>query len=566
MPFPNEHALRLRSPGLFDSDSFRRTKDGTLFGGNLKVPTSIAIIWAKLKGKAASDDPVIAQALRFDKSKWTETAARAWISKNIKRGIFEPASSNNTEKITDKDLVESIIQGDLEEYEAGDQIPYEDIEAMASTIEFSETEEYDATSILAAQLHQLNAEESNTDTTSTASESLTKEEKVAEAETQNLEGIEIFATGTFRGVTYTQDDLDEIAANFMKLRDEIKPPIKLGHIEGQPLLKIEGLPAGGWITKLSRIGDKLVADIIDVPNKIARIVKNRGYKRISSEIYTNLEHNGKRHGKVLKAIAFLGGDIPEVKTLDDMVAQYDDKLAGNEYRSVIYMADVEEKDVTEETTEEEEKEKETTEETTEEKNTEEVEDAEVEKEKEEKVEDTTVDNSEMEAKFAEQAKVIQDLKAKDAIRDQVIAKMQENIKIEKDEKNRLVDETFLTELTKAGKFPPSLHIKAITLLTELRTSDEKIVIYTENDVEVKASPFDLAKSMFSEWPQGISFKETAKGSEVIDPGSGKTLEVNKDGVPVYGTDVADGIEKYMAEHEGVSFEEAFVIIDAQMNS
>ena len=562
MPFVNEHSLRLRSPTIFDESSFRRTRGGTLFGGNLQVPNSISLILAKLKDCADSDDPVIAQTFQFDKSKWTIDAAKSWVTKNIKRDIFEPASSNNTEKpITDKDLVESIIQGNLEDYNAGEEISYVDIESMKSTIEFSETEEFDATSILAAQLHQLNAEESNTDTTSTASESLAEEDKTDEAEIQNLEGIEIFATGTFRGVP------------FMKLRGQIKPPIKLGHDEGQPLLKIEGLPAGGWITKLSRIGDKLVADIVDVPNKIARIVKNRGYKRISSEIYTNLEHNGERHGKVLKAIAFLGGDIPEVKSLDDMVAQYDDKLANNEFRSVIFMADDAKKEVVEEkTTEEEEateektEEKATEEESTEEEEEKEVEEAEEEKEKEEVVEDTKPDNSEMEAKLTEQAKMIKQLTEKDAVRDQVIANLQANAKAEKDKKNHLLDETFLTELTKAGKFPPSQHSKALALLTELRTDEEKVVTYTEDDTEIKVSPFELVKKLFTEWPQGISFAETAKGSEIIDPGSGKTIEVNKDGVPIYGADIAEKITKYMEEHEGVDYGEAYAIVDKQIKS
>lgn len=67
-----------------------------MFG--IKVPSSIGIIWGKFKGKAAPSDPVIPQALRFDKTKWTVAQAKEWLKKNklddnVK--LFEPAKKED---------------------------------------------------------------------------------------------------------------------------------------------------------------------------------------------------------------------------------------------------------------------------------------------------------------------------------------------------------------------------------------------------------------------------------------------------------------------------------------
>lgn len=61
MPLPNEHACRIRSPGEFQKDSFRRIKQGRL-----------SIIIGRLKGKTTTTT----QSYRYPKSSWTPDAAR----------------------------------------------------------------------------------------------------------------------------------------------------------------------------------------------------------------------------------------------------------------------------------------------------------------------------------------------------------------------------------------------------------------------------------------------------------------------------------------------------------
>lgn len=90
-PYPNEHSARLQSPDKFDSKSFRRTSGGTLYGSK-KVPSTVSIIWGKLKGKAKPSNPPIPQALRFPTKNWTATKAKKWLSDNdIISTLFEPA-------------------------------------------------------------------------------------------------------------------------------------------------------------------------------------------------------------------------------------------------------------------------------------------------------------------------------------------------------------------------------------------------------------------------------------------------------------------------------------------
>lgn len=84
-PYPTEHAARLQDPGKFEK--FRRTAGGKLFN-RIDVPKTIGIIWGKFKGR----EGWTAQALRFDKKAWTETAARKWLKDNqVKAILFEPA-------------------------------------------------------------------------------------------------------------------------------------------------------------------------------------------------------------------------------------------------------------------------------------------------------------------------------------------------------------------------------------------------------------------------------------------------------------------------------------------
>ncbi|MDW8056605.1 MAG: hypothetical protein RMJ13_07875, partial [Elusimicrobiota bacterium] len=134
-----------------------------------------------------------------------------------------------------------------------------------------------------------------------------------------LEAVPIFKVGEWKGEKYTIEDLDEIVKNTNALIKENlhEPPIKIGHDENQEyLLNKSGLPSFGFVKKLYRVGDEIFADI-EVPKEVLEWVERRFYDKVSAEIYLNFEHpiTKENIGKVLRAVAFLGADLPAVKGL-----------------------------------------------------------------------------------------------------------------------------------------------------------------------------------------------------------------------------------------------------------
>lgn len=149
-----------------------------------------------------------------------------------------------------------------------------------------------------------------------------------------LTGLDIFATGKWHGDVYTEADLDAMVEAFSYAG--FTPPIKLGHSDKQILLRDAGLPAAGWVHKIYRQGNKLLADIKDIPAKIYELIQRKAYDRVSSEVYWDFTDtvNKKTWPRVLKAVALLGADIPEVTTLDAISALYDSN--GRAYKTVSF--------------------------------------------------------------------------------------------------------------------------------------------------------------------------------------------------------------------------------------
>lgn len=80
-PYPNEHACRLRSPGDFQSDTFKRTQrrsDGKVY----------SIIMGRLKG----EDTLTEQAYRYDKDIWSASEASSHCEDHD--GSFEGAEKS----------------------------------------------------------------------------------------------------------------------------------------------------------------------------------------------------------------------------------------------------------------------------------------------------------------------------------------------------------------------------------------------------------------------------------------------------------------------------------------
>lgn len=143
--------------------------------------------------------------------------------------------------------------------------------------------------------------------------------------TYNLKDEEILQTGKYKGFEFTKEKLKEIFDNFYKLKEEVKPTIKLGHGE-QDILGRSGFPAAGYITdlKLSEDGERLYANLQDVPKEVKELIDAKAYNRKSAEVILSYKDPNKpeNKGTVLCGLALLGEEMPEIKTLEDIKKMY----------------------------------------------------------------------------------------------------------------------------------------------------------------------------------------------------------------------------------------------------
>ncbi len=128
--------------------------------------------------------------------------------------------------------------------------------------------------------------------------------------------IEIFAVGKWNGMEFSLADLNGIVSAFNVLGDNHKVPLKFGHNNEQPMT--DGMPAIGWVKSLSVEGDKLIADVTDIPPVVMNAMDNKLYRNVSVELDLDVKYKNQQFPAVLSGIALLGADIPAVNTLKDL--------------------------------------------------------------------------------------------------------------------------------------------------------------------------------------------------------------------------------------------------------
>jgi len=362
----------------------------------------------------------------------------------------------------------------------------------------------------------------------------------AYSQTYELRDVEVFGVGVWKGNKITGEDLDNIVSGTNEIIDKLKPKVKLGHDNKQALLQRTGYPAGGWITRLKRAGDKILVDIKEVPKVLYQLIKNGAYKRISSEILTNYAEPStkKVYKKVLSAIAFLGADLPAVTNLKDIAALYDADESAN---LIIY--EKEEKKTTKKV---DKKRKETyimpngikvTE--VEGKKFVAVEDYEkLEKEKE------TIDKEKETAKGFKEKFEAEEKKSKEA--EEKLGKISK-------EKREAEIKTFIDDhcSEKDMRFLPKQ--KEVLMALVESTSDEKKIKFTVDDKETELSQRELLEKFIELQPNFSDsiFAELSKGEEEKEEGKDKSIPEEKK------------VQKYMAENKGVSYREAVLaVLDA----
>lgn len=114
--------------------------------------------------------------------------------------------------------------------------------------------------------------------------------------------FEVFRAGKYPQGEFTKKEVAEIAKNYDPKFCEA--PITIDHEQSGP--------AYGWVDVAKAEGDILKVSFKDTPKEFQDDVNSGKYKKVSVELYKNLE--GKGH--YLKAVSFLGAAIPQVKGLE----------------------------------------------------------------------------------------------------------------------------------------------------------------------------------------------------------------------------------------------------------
>lgn len=126
---------------------------------------------------------------------------------------------------------------------------------------------------------------------------------------------EIFATGTWGAMTgqrdtYTIADLDEMVRAFNELYPEThRPPLRLGGHDHTLA------PAVGWVDRIWRDGEKLLAEFTDVPTVVFEAIQAGRYDSVSSGIHWNRKIGETVYPRLLHHAAILGAEVPAVKGL-----------------------------------------------------------------------------------------------------------------------------------------------------------------------------------------------------------------------------------------------------------
>ena len=138
--------------------------------------------------------------------------------------------------------------------------------------------------------------------------------------------IEIFQTGNWKGFEFKTSDLDEAIKHF----DDglLEPYLTLDHNPGltkttQDFFKAMSL---GFVSKLWRQGEKLMANFKQVPKLMAELIDSGAFKKRSVEWLLRLKHaNGKVYKNILEFVTFHGGNgFPALNTLADIPKLFKD--------------------------------------------------------------------------------------------------------------------------------------------------------------------------------------------------------------------------------------------------
>jgi len=342
-------------------------------------------------------------------------------------------------------------------------------------------------------------------------------------ETFDIDDKEVFRTGVWNGDPYTVNDLDEMVKAFSDLKEKRGVPLKLGHDDEQNILQNDGFPAAGWITKLKRVGDRLVASFKNVPAKIKEFIEAKAYHPVSSEIWWNYKdkETGKIYPRVLTAVALLGADIPAVSSLNDWGKFYTEKGQAEAIKTYTLKASEGKSTFTEDAM------------------------------TPEQIEALKKENEALK-------KNLTDTEARAATAEQQAAAVAEQLKKHGEQKRQEDILVFVDSSIKEGKLLPKEKDQVIALMSSI--DDTKVVKFSTDGKEVEMGARKLFETIVNGMAKRVDFSEKTGDVEGETGQTNKKDEATDRSQKLYGL-----AKKYESDHEKekVTFREAVRIVSKE---
>ncbi len=342
---------------------------------------------------------------------------------------------------------------------------------------------------------------------------------------------DIFTVGNHNGDFYGEQVLDEVIANFEKMKDNFKVPLKIDVMKYAPdASKFHGgVPAFGWVTALRKESGRLFAKIENVPKKLKEIIENKGYRQVSIELLTNFKQGTERLGHVLKGIALLGVEHPGCENLTDIWKFYEAEFEGEEVK--VFVVEENKKEEHMALTPEQEQEL---------------------RDKATKAEKDAADAKTFAAKLEQEKK---DLQAKI---DEDNRKARELADSQRKEGIRL----FVEAQVKAGHILPK-HTVLVTSVMESLDNSAELKFKAADGKEEVLSPLKAFERLVADMPELVKLgQKTTEGEKAPE-----TKEFEAKPEAEAGTEASQKLDfaarEYMKEHKDVTYRDALVIVSRQ---
>lgn len=143
--------------------------------------------------------------------------------------------------------------------------------------------------------------------------------------TVTIPGERLFAVGEWNGHNITAEMLDQIVANYERLKLSFEPAIKAGH-DPADHSSLMGELAAGWAINLRVENRQFLVGDLEVPTSVyENYLQTKSLRYKSVEIVPNFRRDGQEYGPVMVGLALLGANYPAANGLGPVALPFSEE-------------------------------------------------------------------------------------------------------------------------------------------------------------------------------------------------------------------------------------------------